>query len=63
VERKLQLEVHLLDFQGDLYGTELTVRFHTFVREEIAFDSKEELIQQIKKDGETVRNYFFIHSK
>ncbi|MDC1186669.1 bifunctional riboflavin kinase/FAD synthetase [Crocinitomicaceae bacterium] len=63
VERKLQLEVHLLDFQGDLYGTELTVRFHTFVREEIAFNSKEELIQQIKKDGETVRNYFFIHSK
>lgn len=63
VERKLQLEVHLLDFQGDLYGTELTVRFHTFVREEIAFDSKEELIQQIKKDGETVRNYFFIHSE
>ena len=63
VERKLQLEVHLLDFQGDLYGTELTVRFHTFVREEIAFDSKEELIQQIKKDDETVRNYFLAHIK
>ena len=47
-----------MDFQGDLYGTELTVRFYTFVREEIAFNSKEELIQQIKKDDTTVRSYF-----
>jgi riboflavin kinase / FMN adenylyltransferase len=58
LERKLQLEVYLMDFQGDLYGTELTVRFYTFVREEIAFNSKEELIQQIKKDDTTVRSYF-----
>ena len=63
VERKLQLEVHLMDFDGDLYGTELRVRFHNFVREEIAFDSKEELIEQIKKDDENVRSYFLTLSE
>lgn len=58
MERKLQLEVHLFDFEGDLYGQELRVRFHTFIREEVAFENKTQLTEQIEKDDKTIRNYF-----
>ncbi len=58
VERNLQLEVHIFDFNGDLYGKELRVRFHSFIREEIAFENKEELMNQIKRDDKTIRTFF-----
>ncbi len=57
-DQKLQLEVHLMDFQGDLYGKYLRVRFHQYIREEVAFVSKEALVEQIKKDDKKVRDYF-----
>lgn len=63
LERKLQLEVYLFDFEGDLYGLDLRVRFHAFVREEVAFDSKEQLIKQLEKDDKTVRHYFLAFSE
>ncbi|WP_084058643.1 bifunctional riboflavin kinase/FAD synthetase [Desulfacinum hydrothermale] len=44
------LEVHLLDFQGDLYGKELTVRFVAKLRDEQRFDGPEALVDQIHKD-------------
>ena len=46
----LSLEVHLLDFQGDLYGEVLQISFLSFLREERQFASLEELKKQIKKD-------------
>ncbi|MGJ8632344.1 MAG: bifunctional riboflavin kinase/FAD synthetase [Luteolibacter sp.] len=52
-EEKL-LEVHLLDFSGDLYGKVLRVRFDRFVREERKFGSVEELREQIARDVECV---------
>lgn len=57
-ERKLQLEVHLFDYQGDLYGQKVRVRFHRFIREEIAFENRNELIDQLKKDDHEIRHYF-----
>ena len=48
------LEVHLIDFEGDLYQKELTVSFVRFIREEKKFASKEELIAQIEKDRDMV---------
>jgi len=47
---RANLEVHLLDFSGDLYGKTLTVTFMHKLREEIKFDSLDELQQQIHKD-------------
>lgn len=44
------LEVHLLDFHGDLYGETLSVDFIRFLREERSFPSIEELIRQIEQD-------------
>ncbi len=57
-DEKTQIEVHLLDFKGDLYGQKIRVRFHRFIREEFAFESKEALVEQIKKDDKKVRDYF-----
>ena len=52
----LSLEVHLLDFQGDLYGQSLTISFLHFLREEKKFESLEELKNQITADISHVTN-------
>ena len=46
----LSLEVHLLDFQGDLYDQPLTISFLHFLREEKKFASLDELKKQITED-------------
>lgn len=51
-----KLEVHLLDFNRDLYGRSLKVRFHDFLRPEMKFGSLDALIEQIGKDAEEARN-------
>ncbi len=54
--RKKLLEVHLLDFEGDVHGRKLKVEFLDFIREERRFNSPEELIKQIKRDIEYARS-------
>lgn len=49
------LEVHLLDFQGDLYGRELEVTFRRLLRPERRFASADELRAQIERDVAAVR--------
>ena len=44
------LEVHLLDFDGDLYGEVCRVSFAEFLRGERRFDGVESLVAQIKDD-------------
>ncbi len=43
-------EIHLLDFSGDLYGSELSVSFLRRLREEKKFFSVNQLVQQIELD-------------
>lgn len=52
VDHDLQqkLEVHLLDFNGSLYGERLAVRFLHKLRDEAKFDSIDSLKQQIETD-------------
>lgn len=50
-----QLEVHLLDFHGDLYGRELEVTFRQLLRPEQRFADAEALRQQIGRDVEMAR--------
>lgn len=50
-----KLEVHLFDFSGDLYGKRLTVRFQSFLRPEMKFDSLDALIAQIGRDADEAR--------
>ena len=50
-----RLEVHLFDFAGDIYGQELTVALHHFLREEQKFPSFEVLKAQIALDAAQAR--------
>ena len=54
----LHLEVHLLDFQGDLYGQELEITFVERLRDEQTFASLEALKLQIACDIERARRLF-----
>ncbi|SFE38159.1 riboflavin biosynthesis protein RibF [Alteribacillus iranensis] len=47
------IEVHIFDFDRDIYGKHVEVEWHFFIREEIKFSSVEELKNQITKDKDT----------
>ncbi|MEM7665492.1 MAG: bifunctional riboflavin kinase/FAD synthetase [Pseudomonadota bacterium] len=49
------LEPYFFDFSGDLYGQEIEVAFHHFLRGEAKFDGLDELIVQMEKDCEEAR--------
>jgi len=55
---KANLEVHLLDFDDDIYGRTIEVIFHHKLRDEKKFESVDVLKQQIKQDQERGRAYF-----
>jgi len=50
------LEPHFFDFSGDLYGQEIEVAFHHFLRGEWTFDSLDALMAQIAKDCDKARD-------
>lgn len=52
------LEVHLLDFNGDLYGQTLDVIFHKKLRDEQKFPNLDALKVQIRQDIQQTKNYF-----
>lgn len=52
------IEVYVLDYEGDLVGMELEVRFHRRLRPEKKYPSIEALIEAIAQDVEEVRRYF-----
>jgi riboflavin kinase / FMN adenylyltransferase len=52
------VEVHLLDWEGNLYGQELTVYLHQFLRSEQKFPSLTALTEQIQADCNTARKFF-----
>lgn len=54
---KLLLEVHVLDFNGDLYGQHVHVEFLQKIRDERKFDSLNALKAQIANDIEVARNF------
>ncbi len=51
----VNLEVHILDFQQDIYDKNITVRFIERVRDEQKFESVEALKEQLKNDEKVVR--------
>lgn len=56
--REPLLEVHLFDFDGDLYGRLLSVTFRSYLREERTFDGLPALEAQIGRDMEEARAFF-----
>ncbi len=55
---EVRAESWLLDFDGDLYGKELTLEFYRFLRPERKFDSLEELKTRIQTDAAQTRQFF-----
>ncbi len=51
-------EVHVFDFGSDVYGEQVVILFHQFIRKEKTFDNLEELKSQIRKDEQNIRHYF-----
>lgn len=51
------LEVHIFDFNGDLYGQMLRVVFYWRIRNEMKFSSPQELARQLEKDKEMIKNH------
>jgi riboflavin kinase/FMN adenylyltransferase len=49
--------VHILDFNQDIYGETIHTQFLKRIRNEKKFNSKEELIVQIKTDLEYLRKF------
>ena len=56
--RHVTVESWLLDFSGDLYGKEITLEFHAFLRPEQKFGSLELLGEEIRKNAEQTRKIF-----
>ncbi len=50
------LEPYFFDFSGDLYGQEIEVAFHHFLRGEAKFDTLDELTAQMEKDCDRARD-------
>ncbi|WP_353095263.1 bifunctional riboflavin kinase/FAD synthetase [Tissierella praeacuta] len=51
----LKIETYLLDFNGDIYGKILEIEFLDFLRNDIKFENKEALIEQMKTDIEMIK--------
>jgi riboflavin kinase/FMN adenylyltransferase len=51
------LEIHLFDFNRDIYGQDVEVRFFKFLRPEKKFENLDALVQQIRKDVEQARSF------
>lgn len=52
------VEIHALDFSGDIYGEEVVVEWHKRLRSEKKFSGLEELVSQIQTDKENTQQYF-----
>lgn len=56
-DKKLTVETHLIDFEDDLYGETLEVKFLERLRAEKKFSTVNDLIEQIKKDIQRGKDY------
>jgi len=51
---ELSIEVHLSEFEGDIYGNRLDVVFCRRLRDEMKFETPERLVEQIRRDLEAI---------
>jgi riboflavin kinase/FMN adenylyltransferase len=56
------IEAYILDFDGDLYGQELTLEFLDRLRGERRFDTAEALVEQMRRDVEATRDIAAAHA-
>ena len=59
---KTNLEIHIFDFNKNIYGQDILVEYVKKIRNEKKFSSKEQLIQQIIRDEKKAKEIFTKHS-
>lgn len=52
------IEVHIIEYEGDLYGLEIKLFFYKRIRNELKFSSIEELVLQLKTDKQQILEFF-----
>jgi len=57
-DHEFTVEVHILDFNNNIYGEKIRVNFITRIRDEIKFANISELIDQIKRDIAAAKEFF-----
>lgn len=55
---KLSVEVYILDFDEEIYGEVITVKFRDFLHDEIKFEGLEKLIEKLDEDKKRTQEYF-----
>jgi riboflavin kinase/FMN adenylyltransferase len=55
---KVSVEVHIFNFEKVIYGSEVTIEWHQYLRKEQKFSGIEELVKQIEKDKQNALEYF-----
>ena len=50
------IEVNIFDFNNDIYNKTIEIEFCERIRDEVKFDSSDELVEQIFKDRQNVLN-------
>lgn len=56
-DKAVKFEVFIIDYEGDLYGSEVKVEFLKKVRDQIKFTCSDDLIDQMNKDLEFAREF------
>ncbi len=56
------IEINLFDFTREIYGDTVLVTVYDFIRDEVHFTKKEDLIEQLYLDRSTIRNYLNIET-
>lgn len=57
--KKLTVEVYILDFDGDIYEENITIKFRDFLHEEIKFEGLEKLIERLEEDKRLTEGFNF----
>jgi riboflavin kinase/FMN adenylyltransferase len=52
------LEVNIFNFDKDIYGEKIKIRFVEYIREEVKFNSLEELTKKLDEDKQKTLNIF-----
>ena len=62
-EKHLHVEVHILDFRGEIYKKEVTLEILKKIRDEKKFPSSEQLAAQLRRDERRARRFFTSSSR
>lgn len=57
--QSLHTEVYILDFDQDIYGKDITVKFRDFLHDEIKFEGLEKLIEKLDEDKRLTEEFQF----